>query len=42
METDKAEGDMEAEVSGRLVEILVSPGAVVKPGDVLGRMEVDD
>ncbi|MFQ6673050.1 MAG: lipoyl domain-containing protein [Candidatus Tectimicrobiota bacterium] len=42
METDKAEGELEAEVSGRLVETLASPGDVVKPGDMLGRIEVDD
>ncbi len=42
LETDKAEGELEAEVAGRLVEIHACPGDVVKPGDVLGRIEVDD
>ncbi len=42
METDKAEGEVEAEVGGRLAEILASAGDVVKPGDVLGRLEVDE
>lgn len=41
LETDKAEGELEAEVSGRLTEALVSPDDVVKPGDVVGRIEVD-
>ena len=41
IETDKASGEVEAEASGRLVELVASPGDVVKPGDVLGRLEVD-
>ncbi len=41
METDKASGEVEAEVSGVLVEILANPGDVVKTGDLLGRMEIN-
>lgn len=41
IETDKAAGEVEAEVSGRLIEIRTAPGTVVKPGEVLARIEVD-
>jgi pyruvate/2-oxoglutarate dehydrogenase complex dihydrolipoamide acyltransferase (E2) component len=41
IETDKAAGEVEAEVSGRLIEVVAAPGDVVNPGDVLGRIEVD-
>lgn len=41
IETDKASGEVEAEASGRLMEILVEPGTAVEPGNVLGRMEID-
>ena len=41
LETDKAAGEVEAEVSGRLIEVVAAPGDVVKPGAVLGRIEVD-
>lgn len=42
IETDKAEGDVESDVRGRLVDILASPGDIVHPRDVLGRIELHD
>lgn len=42
METDKAEGEVEAEAGGRIVEIVASVGDVVRAGDVLARMETDE
>jgi pyruvate/2-oxoglutarate dehydrogenase complex dihydrolipoamide acyltransferase (E2) component len=39
LETDKAEGDVEAEVSGRLVEVVAEQGQIVVIGDLLGRID---
>ncbi len=41
VETDKANAEVEAPVSGRLTRIVASVGAVVAPGDVLGEIEVE-
>lgn len=41
VETDKAVFEVEAEVSGTLVEILVEAGESVAPGTVLARIAVD-
>ncbi|WP_281301062.1 MULTISPECIES: 2-oxoglutarate dehydrogenase complex dihydrolipoyllysine-residue succinyltransferase [unclassified Iodidimonas] len=39
LETDKAAMEVNAPVSGVLVELLVEEGATVHPGDVIGRIE---
>jgi pyruvate/2-oxoglutarate dehydrogenase complex dihydrolipoamide acyltransferase (E2) component len=41
VETDKAEGEVEAEVSGRLVEIVAQVDDVVPVGGVLCQIELD-
>jgi pyruvate/2-oxoglutarate dehydrogenase complex dihydrolipoamide acyltransferase (E2) component len=41
VETDKASGEIEAEVSGRLVEILAEPDQEFEVGALLGRIETD-
>ncbi len=41
VETDKANAEVEAPVSGRLTRIVAPVGAVVAPGDVLGEIEVE-
>lgn len=38
LETDKSTGFVEAPASGTLAEILVGPGDVVEPGQVVGRL----
>jgi pyruvate/2-oxoglutarate dehydrogenase complex dihydrolipoamide acyltransferase (E2) component len=39
LETDKATGDVEAPVSGVLVETLVESGQTVEPGQLVGRID---
>jgi 2-oxoglutarate dehydrogenase E2 component (dihydrolipoamide succinyltransferase) len=39
LETDKANGTVEAPAAGTLVEVLVAPGDVVEPGQVVGRLQ---
>jgi len=41
VETDKANAEVEAPVSGRLTRIIAPVGAEVAPGDVLGEIEVE-
>lgn len=38
--TDKAEGEVESEVAGVLIEVFAEPGQTVEPGEVIGRVEV--
>lgn len=39
LETDKATGAVEAPCAGVVVEQLVSPGDIVEPGQVVGRID---
>lgn len=39
METDKAAADIESQVAGRIVELLVEEGASVEPGQPIARVE---
>ena len=39
VETDKSVEELESEGGGVLVEILAEAGDVVKPGQVIGRIE---
>jgi pyruvate dehydrogenase E2 component (dihydrolipoamide acetyltransferase) len=41
VETDKASGEIEAEVGGRLVEILAEPDEEFEVGALLGRIQTD-
>lgn len=42
METDKAAADIESQVAGRIVELLVEEGASVEPGQPIARVEEVD
>ena len=42
METDKAAADIESQVAGRIVELLVEEGAEVEPGQVIARVDEAD
>lgn len=42
METDKAAADIESQVAGRIVELLVEEGASVEPGQSIARVEEVD
>ncbi len=39
METDKTTDEIESQVSGRIVELLVDEGATVEAGQVIARVE---
>lgn len=41
LETDKATGDIESQVAGRITELLVEEGAEVEAGQVIARVEPD-
>jgi pyruvate/2-oxoglutarate dehydrogenase complex dihydrolipoamide acyltransferase (E2) component len=41
IETDKAEGEVESPASGKIVELVVSPGAEVGPGQVIATIDDD-
>ncbi|MGE0304349.1 MAG: biotin/lipoyl-containing protein [Acidimicrobiia bacterium] len=38
LETDKSTGFVEAPATGTLAEILVGPGEIVEPGQIIGRV----
>ena len=38
METDKTSGNIESQVSGRIVELLVEEGAPIEAGQVIARV----
>ena len=40
VETDKSAEELESESDGVLVEILAEAGDIVKPGQVIGRIEI--
>ena len=40
VETDKSTAEVEAPASGRLLRVLAREGDSVKPGDILGELEV--
>lgn len=42
METDKASADIESQVAGRIVELLVEEGSSVEPGQPIARVEEAD
>jgi pyruvate/2-oxoglutarate dehydrogenase complex dihydrolipoamide acyltransferase (E2) component len=39
METDKTQADIESQVAGRIVELLVEEGETVRPGQAIARIE---
>jgi len=41
IETDKAIGEVESSVAGRIKRIVAPEGTTVKPGDVLAEIEVE-
>lgn len=42
METDKAAADIESQVAGRIVELLVEEGSSVEPGQAIARVDEAD
>lgn len=41
IETDKATGEVESPVAGRIARIVAPEGATVQPGEVLAEIEAD-